>query len=209
MKNKCIIGVLALQGAVEPHKPHIEACGAQFRAVKTPEAFDAVDGFILPGGESTTMLKLIDIFGLWDSLARNFERKPVWGICAGAILMAETVYRDVDIPLTPSLSPEGRGGKEREIQKSFGLLPLTIQRNGYGRQLDSHTAQVNGYTVSFIRAPVITALGAGVETLATHEGASVWVKSRQYMATTFHPELTPAFPSPMHRMFVDLVRKNP
>jgi len=183
--NSPIIGVLALQGAVEPHRPHVEACGAAFRAVKTPDDFDAVDGFILPGGESTTMLKLIDLFGLWEPLARNFATKPVWGICAGAILMAQTVT-----------SP---------AQKSFGLLPVTIQRNGYGRQLDSHVAEIHGYTVSFIRAPILTALGGGVEVLAEHEGAPVWVKSGRYMATSFHPELTLEYPSPMHRMFVGMV----
>ena len=85
-KTTPIIGVLALQGAVEPHRAHIEAAGGIFRAVKTAQAFDAVDGFILPGGESTTMLKLIETFGLWDALTQNFKEKPVWGICAGAIL---------------------------------------------------------------------------------------------------------------------------
>ena len=85
------IGCFALQGAVEVHRPHIEACGAEFLSVKTPARFDEVDGFILPGGESTTMLRLIETFNLWDSLAENFAKKPVWGICAGTILMAEKV----------------------------------------------------------------------------------------------------------------------
>lgn len=182
-----IIGVLALQGAVDPHRPHIEAADGAFRAVKTPEQFDAVDGFILPGGESTTMLKLIDTFGLWDALARNFKTKPVWGICAGAILIAERVTH-----------PE---------QKSFSLLPLTVERNGYGRQLDSHHALIDGYEVSFIRAPIFTALGAGVEILAEHQGTPVWVRKGKYWASAFHPELTMTYPSPMHSGFVDLVRQ--
>lgn len=182
--RKPIIGVLALQGAVDLHKPHIEAAGAEFRAVKTPAQFAKVDAFILPGGESTTMLKLIENFGLWDCLRDEFAKKPVWGICAGSILMAAHVT-----------NPE---------QKSFGLLPITIQRNGYGRQLDSHHAQIMDYTVSFIRAPIITQ-AQNVEIIATHDNSPVWVKSGKYMATTFHPELTLSYPSPMHKALLDLI----
>ena len=188
MKEDVTIGVLALQGAVEPHRAHVEACGARFAAVKTPEAFAQVDGFILPGGESTTMLKLIENFDLWDVLAEQFRAKPVWGICAGSILMARTV-------LNPA-------------QKSFDLLPITIQRNGYGRQLDSHYDLVDGYKVSFIRAPVITEAGPDVEVLARQDDVPVWVQKGHYMASAFHPELTQDYPSPMHRRFVDLVRKS-
>lgn len=182
-KHKPIIGVLALQGAVEPHRPHIEAAGGEFRAVKTAEQFNTCDAFILPGGESTTMLKLIDTFKLWDSLAENFAKKPVWGICAGAILIARKVT-----------NPE---------QKSFALLPLTVERNGYGRQLDSHQTEINGYPVSFIRAPVFTDVGKDAEILAQHQGAPVWIKSGKYSASAFHPELTLDFPSPMHRKFIE------
>ena len=183
--SKLKIGVLALQGAVEPHRPHLEAAGASFSAVKTPEQFGAVDAFILPGGESTTMLKLIENFDLWDELAAQFRAKPVWGICAGSILLAEKV-------LNPA-------------QKSFGLLPITVERNGYGRQLDSHHGEVSGYPVSFIRAPVITDAGRS-EILASHEGKPVWIQNGQYMATTFHPELTLDFPSPMHNAFLEMVQ---
>jgi len=185
MKAKPTIGVLALQGAVEPHKAHIEAAGAEFCAVKTPDQFKAIDAFILPGGESTTMLKLINTFDLWESLAENFSKKPVWGICAGSILMAETVTDPT--------------------QKSFNLLPITIQRNGYGRQLESHHAEIENYKVSFIRAPVITEVRDSVETLSSHEDTPVWVKKDRYMATTFHPELTQDYPSLMHKAFIDLL----
>ncbi len=187
MKKTPIIGVLALQGAVEPHKPHIEATGAEFRAVKTLNHFKEIDAFILPGGESTTILKLISTFNLWDILAQQFLKKPVWGICAGSILMAEKVTRPV--------------------QKSFGLLPVTIERNGYGRQLDSHQKEIDGYPVSFIRAPVFTDLADTIQTLAAIDNKPVWIKSGTKMATTFHPELTLDFPSPMHAHFVDLVRQ--
>ena len=186
MTQKPRIGVLALQGAVEPHRLHIESAGGEFMAVKTPEQFDACDAFILPGGESTTMLKLIDNFSLWDSLAKNFKQKPVWGICAGSILMAETVTDPA--------------------QKSFGLLPISIQRNGYGRQLDSHHADINGYTVSFIRAPIISKVKAGVDVVASHHDMPVWVREGNKMATTFHPELTMDYPSPMHRAFISLIK---
>lgn len=188
MNNVPVIGVLALQGAVELHRPHIEAAGAEFRAVKTAKDFQDIDAFILPGGESTTMLKLIERFGLWDELAAQFAAKPVWGICAGAILMAETV-------LNPS-------------QKSFALMPITIERNGYGRQLQSHTDTVDGYEVSFIRAPVVREIQADINIHATHNGDPVWLERGQYMLTTFHPELTMSYPSPMHQRFVDLVQKS-
>ncbi len=178
-----VIGVLALQGAVEPHRKHIEAAGGEFRAVKTPEQFNEVDAFIIPGGESTTMLNLIERFNLWDALAENFKAKPVWGVCAGTILMAAKVTNPA--------------------QKSFGLLPITVERNGYGRQLDSHHADINGYPVSFIRAPIIENT-KGLDVKATHEGKPVWVTNGHHMATTFHPELTLDFPSPMHKAFVDL-----
>jgi 5'-phosphate synthase pdxT subunit len=187
MKTKLIIGVLALQGAVDLHKPHIEAAGGEFRAVKTAEDFAKVDAFILPGGESTTMLKLIDTFGLWDVLADEFTRKPVWGICAGAILIADSV-------LQPA-------------QKSFGLLPLTITRNGYGRQLASHYHEVLGYTVSFIRAPVIEDAG-DCDILAMHEGKPAWVQKGQYMASAFHPEINRDTPSPMHQYFMEMLGGN-
>tara|TARA_R110002072_G_scaffold226942_2_gene383807 strand:- start:1464 stop:2024 length:561 start_codon:yes stop_codon:yes gene_type:complete len=186
MKNeRPIIGVFALQGAVDLHKPHIEAAGAEFRTVKTPAQFKEVDAFIIPGGESTTMLKLIENFDLWDVLMEEFSAKPVWGICAGSILLAQNVTNPA--------------------QKSFGLLPITIQRNGYGRQLESHHVDIMDYTVSFIRAPVITEMDAGVEVLASYEGAPVWVKKGNILASTFHPELTMQYPSPMHKYFIDLV----
>ena len=185
--NKPTIGILALQGAVELHRLHLEAAGAHFCAVKTPEQFDKVDAFIIPGGESTTMLKLINNFNLWEPLTQNFKSKPVWGICAGAILMAEKVT-----------NPQ---------QKSFALLPMTVQRNGYGRQLESHKTPINDYEVSFIRAPIITETDNTIEIKAKHNDDPVWVENGPYMATTFHPELTMNFPSPMHKAFVDLVRK--
>ena len=197
MSEKQTIGCLALQGCVERHRPHIEALGFDFAPVKTAKDFEAVDGFILPGGESTTMLKLIERFELWDILAAQFKAKPVWGICAGSILIAEKVFYS-----------SKRVGEEqtKNVQKSFGLIPMTVERNGYGRQVDSHTAQVNGYEVSLIRAPVIQDVANDVDVKASHKNDPVWVDYGQYMATTFHPELTFDFPSPMHAAFADKVK---
>ena len=188
LTNKPIIGCLALQGCVERHRPHVEAAGAEFRAVKTAKEFEEVDAFILPGGESTTMLKLIDRFELWDVLAQQFSTKPVWGICAGSILLAEHV--------------------ENPSQKSFGVMSHTAIRNGYGRQLESEIIAVDGYDVSFIRAPVLTKSADHVEILATRNDEPTWIRDGKNMATTFHPELTFDFPSPMHSMFVEMVKSH-
>ncbi len=183
MSTQLKIGCLALQGCVERHRPHIEAAGATFSAVKTPDDIKKMDAFILPGGESTTMLKLIERFDLWDILAEQFSEKPVWGICAGAILLAEKV--------------------ENPEQKSFALMPYTAIRNGYGRQLESEIMQINGYDVSFIRAPVLTNASDTLNILATRNNKPTWITDSKNMASTFHPELTFDFPSPMHQMFVD------
>lgn len=183
--SKKKIGVLALQGAVEPHKSHIEACGAEFHAVKTAKDFEKIDAFILPGGESTTMLKLINRFELWDVLVQQFKTKPVWGICAGSILMAKTVTNPA--------------------QKSFGLLDMTVERNGYGRQLESRHVPINGYTVSFIRAPIITEIADDIKILAEHDEKPAWVQKGNKVASSFHPELTMDYPSPMHQHFIALV----
>jgi 5'-phosphate synthase pdxT subunit len=229
--DKPIIGVLALQGAVELHRPHIEAAGAEFRAVKTPAQFAEIDAFILPGGESTTMLKLIEVFDLWDDLEREFAVKPVWGICAGTILMASTVLRTVSSPrrsqerldsgdpanesseaahlMDPVRASSAYAERQRDdnkkVQKSFGLLPIEIERNGYGRQLESHDTQIEGYGVSFIRAPIIKDAG-DCDILAMHNGKPAWVQKGRYVASAFHPEVNLDAPSPMHQHFVDLVR---
>ncbi len=221
-----------MQGCVDRHKPHIEAAGGFFVAVKTAEQLESVDALILPGGESTTMLKLIDVFAMEDPLKKFFAQKPVWGICAGSILMAEKVLVSSSprraLASLDSGDPEKDGSEAADVvdpvranaanaacqrddgggtQKSFGLLPITIERNGYGRQLDSKQVTIDGFEVSFIRAPVIKAVNDNVEVLAEYEGTPVWLRSGKYMATTFHPELTLEYPSPMHRAFVEMVKQ--
>lgn len=184
--SRPVIGVLALQGCVTPHRRHIEAAGAAFREVRTAEEIGSVDGLILPGGESTTMLKLIDRFALEGPLRAAFDTRPVWGICAGAILMAARVLR-----------PE---------QRSFNLIGMTVERNAYGRQLASRHDQVDGYTVSYIRAPRISELwDEEAKVLARRDTSPVWLRKRRHMVTTFHPELSFSTPSPMHNLFVEMV----
>lgn len=189
-----VIGVLALQGCVTPHKFHIESLGARYKEVRTAADLHDIHGLILPGGESTTMLKLIKEFNLEDDLRKTFARIPVWGICAGAILMAKTV-----------LSP---------AQRSFGILDVTIERNGYGSQLASFNAVIHNSPVCFIRAPIIQQIGCKVSVKAQYSQSSeptatiqtpVWVQEGHHMATTFHPELATDKPSTIHKYFIDTI----
>ncbi len=181
------IGVLGLQGCVSPHKPHIEAMGDCFKIVKTKKDIDEVDALILPGGESTTMLRLINTFNLKKNLETFFRYRPVWGICAGAILMA----RDVTNP----------------PQESFDLLNITAERNAYGRQLESIQQVIDGYPVSYIRAPRLSCSDPEVTIHAWRGDDPVWLEKKNYMATTFHPEMTLEFPSPMHMKFREIIRE--
>ncbi len=179
------VGILALQGAVEPHRAHLDPLGVRVREIRAPRELDGCDALLLPGGESSTMLRLMGTFGLRDPLAEALRQVPVWGICAGCILLAREVRH-----------PE---------QWSFGVLDIVVERNAYGSQLESHEARIDGYPVDFIRAPIIRGLGPGVTTLAEHRGTPVWVRQGRVMATTFHPELALCPPSPMHRAFLDLM----
>ena len=177
------VGILALQGCVEPHVPHIEACGAEVVRVRKASDLQNIDGLILPGGESTTMLKLLNSLGMKEALQKSFDRIPCWGICAGAILMAKEV--------------------SHPKQESFGALDIAVARNAYGRHLESFNDEIAGSEVSFIRAPRIEKIGTGDEVLGKKEGEPVWVSQGRHMATTFHPELASSCPSHMHRFFVD------
>lgn len=178
------IGVLALQGAFELHRAHLESLGAQYVEVTKRCDFQKIDALILPGGESGVMLKLIDLMGIKDALSDFMRTKPAWGICAGAILMAKSVR-----------GPE---------QWSFGALDIEVERNAYGRQLESSIElvryELGAYAVSYIRAPKISATGPGVKILSHREGRPTWVEKGNLMATTFHPETNSAVPSPWHRM---------
>ena len=173
-----------MQGAFRLHEAHIEALGAEYVEVVNRESMASVDALILPGGESGVMLKLLDQLGLVDDLAQTLRSKPVWGICAGAILMAETVTNPV--------------------QRSFGAIAVQVERNAYGRQRESTEALVDGYLVSYIRAPRIATVGPSAQVKAWRDNDPVWVEAGRLMVTTFHPETNPSVPSPWHRRIAAL-----
>ena len=185
------IGILGLQGDFAAHGRALAAVGADTAIVKQPQQLDAVGGLILPGGESTTLIKLMDAFGFWEPL-RAFigSGRPVFGTCAGLILLAAEV-----------VSPP---------QKSLAAIDVTVERNSYGRQRESFEAvgtfAANGrdrdLPMVFIRAPRILRLGAGVEPLAHCRGEVVMARSGNVLAASFHPELTPD--SAVHRYFAGM-----
>lgn len=179
------IGVLALQGCVREHFPHIESLGAKGHAVKSIEDAKQVDALIIPGGESTTITKLLKNFDLFNYLKNDFHSRAMWGICAGSIVMSKKIT-----------------GRD---QDSLSLLDIEVERNSFGTQKESHEDLLNGYPVCFIRAPKILWAAKEVEILAHHRGAISWVKQGNKMATTFHCELTEIFPSPWHKQFIDLI----
>ncbi len=173
------IGVLALQGAVQPHVDAIRAVGAEAVAVRLPRDLVDIDALILPGGESTTMRHLLDAYGLREPIAALARGgAPLLGTCAGMILLANRIA-DGDAPL-------------------FGLLDIEVRRNGYGRQLDSFEADLDAGSLGdpplhgiFIRAPQVTEVGPEVEVLARDpDGRPVAVRQGRILATAFHPELT-------------------
>lgn len=186
------IGVLALQGAFSSHERAFARTGVATCQVRLPRDLEGVDALAMPGGESTTMSQLLESSGLFDAIAvRISEGMPVFGTCAGVILLAGTVL-------------DGR-----DDQRSFAALSLTVRRNGYGRQIDSFESEieVNGleaaFPAVFIRAPIIEAVGEGVEVLASHNGHPVAVATDRIIGITFHPELTDD--PRLHGLFVDRV----
>lgn len=169
------VGVLALQGDYEKHARALERAGAHASEVRTAEELQAVDALVIPGGESTAMLKLLEREELFEPLREFGMGKPVFGTCAGAILMAAKVK-----------NPE---------QLSLGLMDITVRRNAYGRQLDSRVARIDGegfgeLEAVFIRAPIIEQTGPGVRVLATYNGDPVLVEQGLHLVATFHPELS-------------------
>jgi 5'-phosphate synthase pdxT subunit len=183
------VGVLALQGDFEAHLKALERAGAEAVEVRTAADLEHVQGLVIPGGESTTMLKLINQEQLLDPM-RDFGReRPIFGTCAGAILLAS----DVGNP----------------PQASLGLMDMQVERNAYGRQLDSRIAHLEpqgmdgGLEAVFIRAPIIRRVGQDAKVLATYQGDPVLVEQGRHMAATFHPELTAD--SRVHLMFLQKI----
>jgi 5'-phosphate synthase pdxT subunit len=184
------IGVLALQGDYEAHARALTQAGAEVSEVRTVSELNAVDGLVIPGGESTTMLKLLDREQLFEPLRQFGRQKPIFGTCAGAILMATHV--------------------ENPSQPSLALVDITVQRNAYGRQLDSRVATLLGQPFAdrleavFIRAPIIRKSEPGVRVLAEYNGDPVLVEQGRHLVATFHPELTAD--RRVHGYFVEKVK---
>ncbi|HMJ76838.1 MAG TPA: pyridoxal 5'-phosphate synthase glutaminase subunit PdxT [Iamia sp.] len=173
------VGVLALQGAVRPHVAALAALGAMPVEIRTPDDLAGVDALVLPGGESTTMSKLLDTSGLRAPLAaRLADRMPALGTCAGMILLAREVL-------------DGRAD-----QRSLGAVDIAVRRNAFGRQVDSFEADldVTGDDLPlhavFIRAPVIEEAGPEVDVLASVDGRPVLARQGPVIVASFHPELT-------------------
>ena len=191
-----LVGVLALQGDVAEHARALRESGAEPVSVRRPEELDRVEGLVIPGGESTTIWKLIEIFGLADQLRKVIaDGMPVFGSCAGMIMLADRL-------------PDPASG-----QQTLGGIDMTVRRNAFGRQVDSFerdldVAGLTGgpYRAVFIRAPWVEQTGPDVEILATDPGTSriVAVRQGRALATPFHPELTPDWR--MHKLFVDMVK---
>lgn len=184
------IGVLALQGAFIEHEKMLRSLGADVVQVRLPEQLADVDGLIIPGGESTTIGKLATAFNMMQPLREFAADKPVWGTCAGLIFLAKDI------------------GNDR--QPILGIMDITVNRNAFGRQVDSFetkldiTGLTSPFHAVFIRAPLVTAVHNGVEVLSRlADGGIVAVRQKHWLATAFHPEITQD--SRLHQLFLEMV----
>lgn len=186
------VGVLAVQGAFIEHSHALERVGLQSVEVRLPEQLDHIDGLIIPGGESTTIVQLIDIYKFRDPLkSKSKNGFPIWGTCAGMIVMASQLTDKRPDPLK--------------------LMDIVVTRNAFGRQVDSFEADINvvgmndgPFTAVFIRAPIVAKVGRDVEILSQLDnGNAVAVRQKNLLATAFHPELTTD--SRMHLLFAKMI----
>ncbi|MEU1308512.1 pyridoxal 5'-phosphate synthase glutaminase subunit PdxT [Streptomyces cinnamoneus] len=188
------IGVLALQGDVREHLVALAAADALARPVRRPEELAEVDGLVIPGGESTTMSKLAVIFGMLEPLRERVRAgMPVYGTCAGMIMLADKIL-------------DGR-----EDQETLGGIDMIVRRNAFGRQNESFEASVEVAGIEggpvegvFIRAPWVESVGGAADVIATYDGHAVAVRQGNVLATSFHPELTGDHR--VHALFVEMVR---
>ena len=187
-----VTGILGLQGDFQAHKRSLDEIGITAAIVKKTEQLDDVDGLIIPGGESTTLIKLMDAWGWWQPLIDFAAGKPVFGTCAGMILVAKNV--------------------SNPPQKSLDLIDVDVERNGYGRQIDSFEVtgefranrQTREMPMIFIRAPRITRLGENVEALVECRGDVVMAREGNVLIASFHPELTDDLS--VHRYFSEMLK---
>ncbi|MCG7526137.1 pyridoxal 5'-phosphate synthase glutaminase subunit PdxT [Streptomyces sp. OfavH-34-F] len=194
MSDTPVIGVLALQGDVREHLIALASANALARPVRRPEELAEVDGLVLPGGESTTMSKLAALFGLLEPLRERIAAgMPVYGTCAGMILLADKI-----------LDP-------RAGQETLGGIDMIVRRNAFGRQNESFEAAVDVAGIDggpvegvFIRAPWVESVGARAKVVAEHGGHIVAVRQENALATSFHPELTGDHR--LHAYFTEMVR---
>ena len=184
-----VVGVLALQGAFAAHEAALRGLGVGTLQVRTPLDLAGVDALVMPGGESTTMSRLLNTSHLFDPLQQRLsDRMPVFGTCAGMILLAANIL-------------DGRPD-----QHSFGVIDIDVRRNGYGRQVDSFETDIvvagldTPFHAVFIRAPKVESTGAAVEVLAAHDGVPVLARQGHVMVASFHPEITPD--TRLHDMFL-------
>jgi len=194
-----LIGVLALQGAFESHQRRLGELGVATRQVRTPRDLHGVDALVMPGGESTTMSKLLTSSGLFEPISERLDDGlPVFGTCAGMILLATEIV-------------DGRPD-----QRAFGAIDIAVQRNGYGRQRDSFETElvVDGLEPGrptfhgvFIRAPKVVRVGPGIEVLAEHDGVPVLLRKGSVTVASFHPEL--AGDHRLHAQFLNSFQASP
>jgi 5'-phosphate synthase pdxT subunit len=188
-----VIGVLALQGDVREHVHALEQAGATAKPVRRLNEIEAVDGLVIPGGESTTLWKLATVFELLDPVRKLIAGGlPAFGSCAGMIMLADHIQ-------------DGAAGQE-----TFGGIDMTVRRNAFGRQVDSFERQIRlsfddaPFRAVFIRAPWVERAGPGVSVIGKDEGRIVAVRQGVLLATAFHPELTPD--QRIHELFVSMVK---
>ena len=193
MSARARIGVLALQGAFAAHAAALQRLGVSTAEVRVAADLEQCDALVLPGGESTTMSQLLETSQLFDPLANRIAAGlPIFGTCAGMILLSKGIA-------------DGRSD-----QRSFAALDIDVQRNGFGRQRDSFETEIDvlgldrAFHAVFIRAPRISRVGSEIETLATHGGEPVLVRSKTVMAASFHPEL--ADDDRVHQLFLNMVQ---
>ena len=200
MSTKPKIAVVAMQGDFQKHLDVLTGLGADAYPARMPSDIERADGIVLPGGESTTIGKLLTRYGVDEAITRAAgDGKPIYGTCAGLILLAREI---------------SGGTGERGGQPTLGLLDVAVARNAFGRQVDSFEASldvpvlgVEPLRAVFIRAPYVSQAGPDVETLATYDGKTVFVRQGTILGSAFHPELTDD--DRAHRLFLSLIGRRP